>query len=586
MKKLLLQLFFVLSLHQFFCGCSDSEIEMKLRSIKELGDSDPIMAIAQLDSLSSAALSKSKRTVMLHDLLRIRLRDKAYMLPESDEEIIRIVDYFCQQGNNQEQQEAYYYAGSIYRDLNDSPRALEYFLKSAQIGQNGRLDSDSLLLRNAYSNISSLYTQVQDFVQALAYMKKEKELSVALNRRTMKTEIRMGIAFANCDSVAKAIDAFDAAISLADESADNRQKLETIATALYYYSYYNKEERATRCYDLLRNKEETMHCQNGPLALAEFHRMTGDVDSAIYYLDFILHNDQDIMKRYDAVQSLFNLYKWEQKIAEANEYASYFILLNDTLNLKKHQDFVETATNQYEYYRNKEEEHKIKDEKEVYYYGMLVTSMLAIFALLMFVIIFEWYKNKHLRQTLSISNELKAINIQKLQMAEEVAKKEKELNTTKEALSLSVRELIDTQEKLSVVNSKLRESQTDLKQKEELLKEKTMQNEAIIEQLHREEFGTTAENVIQHIKEASKGHRQLNASDWQQLFHTIDRLHPNFKALVIKNIKNITDSQMRFCYLLQIGLTNGEIENLLDVSRGTIWRWRKAYDWASHLSGE
>lgn len=198
-----------------FIGCSDSGIETELRSIKEFGNTDPNTALKQLDSLSAVSSFTTKRTEMLRDMLRIRLRDKAYMMPESDTEIIRIVDYFSKHGSGQEQQEAYYYAGSIYRDLNDTPRSLVNFLKSLEVGQDSGLNVDSLLLRNAYSNISLLYTQVQNFVQALAYMQKEKELSIALNRRTMKTELRMGIAFANCDSVAKAIEAFDAAISLA-----------------------------------------------------------------------------------------------------------------------------------------------------------------------------------------------------------------------------------------------------------------------------------------------------------------------------------------------------------------------------------
>lgn len=105
-----------------------------------------------------------------------------------------------------------------------------------------------------------------------------------------------------------------------------------------------------------------MHCQNGPLAFAEYHRMVGNADSTIHYLAYIQHNDPDIMKRYDAVQSLFNIYQWDKKYAQANEYAEHFILLNDTLNLKKHQDLAETANNQFQYYRNWKEEERIKKD--------------------------------------------------------------------------------------------------------------------------------------------------------------------------------------------------------------------------------
>lgn len=212
---------------------------------------------------------------------------------------------------------------------------------------------------------------------------------------------------------------------------------------------------------------------------------------------------------------------------------------------------------------------------------MVTASILIVLIVLIFGIIIERYKNKHLCQTLSLTNDLKAINLQKMQVEEEAKKKEKELSTTQNALSQSVKELIETQNRLSTVNAELRETQIVLKQKEELLREKTIQNQAIITQLHREDFEIAAESVTRQIREASKGHRQLKADDWRQLFHAVDCLYPDFKALVIKNIPNLTDSQMKFCYLVHIGLTNGEIENLLDVSRGTIWRWRKTFEWAS-----
>ncbi|MBR4921953.1 MAG: hypothetical protein IKZ62_11670, partial [Prevotella sp.] len=48
----------------------------------------------------------------------------------SDLMIKKLMSYFEDKGSLNEKQEVFYYAGSVYRDLQDTPRALEYFLKS------------------------------------------------------------------------------------------------------------------------------------------------------------------------------------------------------------------------------------------------------------------------------------------------------------------------------------------------------------------------------------------------------------------------------------------------------------------------
>jgi len=48
---------------------------------------------------------------------------------------------------------------------------------------------------------------------------------------------------------------------------------------------------------------------------------------------------------------------------------------------------------------------------------------------------------------------------------------------------------------------------------------------------------------------------------------------------LLKELGNFTEQQMQVCYLMRIGLAKPQIQNMTNLSRVTIWRWVKKYDW-------
>ena len=142
--------------------------------IKEIGNETPLKALVMLDSLEFEIRDKNNYTQNKYDLLRIRLNDKADNLPTSDNIIKRLMKYFEEEGSIPDKQEVYYYAGSTYRDLQDTPRALEYFFKSLDYAIDNK-ECDPIMLRNTYSNLNYLYYQVQNYTDALKAAIKELE---------------------------------------------------------------------------------------------------------------------------------------------------------------------------------------------------------------------------------------------------------------------------------------------------------------------------------------------------------------------------------------------------------------------------
>ena len=59
----------------------------------------------------------------------------------------------------------------------------------------------------------------------------------------------------------------------------------------------------------------------------------------------------------------------------------------------------------------------------------------------------------------------------------------------------------------------------------------------------------------------------------------MDELNPLFKDRLLKELGTFTEQQMQVFYLMRIGLSKPQIQNMTNLSRVTVWRWVKKYDW-------
>lgn len=132
---------------------------------------------------------------------------------------------------------------------------------------------------------------------------------------------------------------------------------------------------------------------------------------------------------------------------------------------------------------------------------------------------------------------------------------------------------------LTDLNEELKKSSEDLKKKERLLSERMAQNQTFLNLLHQSEFEGKAEDVIFAIRQSSEGKKNMTSADWKQLYKAIDEMYPAFKDQLLKELGTFTEQQMQVCYLMRIGLSKPQIQNMTNLSRVTIWRWVKKYNW-------
>lgn len=118
-----------------------------------------------------------------------------------------------------------------------------------------------------------------------------------------------------------------------------------------------------------------------------------------------------------------------------------------------------------------------------------------------------------------------------------------------------------------------------LKEKEALLEEKIQQNKSYLRLLHQTEIEGSAKDIVSAVRRASQGQYRMEEDDWQALLHAIDELYPTFNDTLSRKLGRIDRQELRVCYLIRIGLSNPQIQNITGLPRTTVWRWVKKNEW-------
>lgn len=559
-------------------SCSKDHSIEKIEQIKIVGDENPSMALIMLDSLNIEIREKSDYAKHKYDLLRIRLNDKADILPNSDIMIKSLINYFEKEGTTNEKQEVFYYAGSIYRDLQDTPRALEYFLKSLDYAIAYK-ECDSIMLRNTYSNLNYLYYQVQNYNDAVDMALEEYNICKKTRGDNILPFMHIGAAYLALDSIKLAKAAFDSAYSHIINSKDISKQQYTLIHLLNNYSELHEMSKAKECLSLMIINPLEDFSAFPCMAFAQYYESLGDNDSAIIYCKRVLDDGTDINNMYDAAKLLYRIYRKMGDVNNTNKYADIYMQLSDSLDFGKRQELAATVNNEYQYHLDQKKEQDLKKEKEKYKSTLIYVSITALLLACIGYIFYVKRRNRHLQIVVALSSELQRISDDDKQLREDIIKKEKELEKSKKSLEKSSDELNKVKQELQRVNDELSEYDDALKVKEQQLAEKMVQNKTFIKLLHQSELEGKAEDVIHAVRQSSTGKKNMTTADWKQLYQAVDELYPSFKDRLLKELGTFTEQQMQVCYLMRIGLSKPQIQNMTNLSRVTIWRWVKKYDW-------
>ena len=548
MRHYLWLMFLLFAALNMTCSNNAKLLEKRMTQIKCIGDTNPELALSMIDSIKSEATNSHSHIRMTYEMLLLRLNDKAYHLATSDIMAKQVVNYFEKNGNDLEKQEAYYYCGSVYRDLDDTPRSLEFFLKAAEIGESYP-KRDSMLLQHTYSNLHALFYNVQDFKNSLIYALNEYDLSCKLNNAGLLQIMHVATAYSMLDSTNKARKMFDQAYRIVCKH-NNDIDYGNLASLIYNLSALGETDKARKCIHILQRQQHYKLGSKDLIAIGKYYDKIGNKDSAAIYYKKVMADQSDFAYAYDASKFLFDLYEGQGNNEEAIKYAKSYVNISDSLDLGKRQEMAATVNNQYQYHLDRNKEMEAERKVAEYRNWGMALALCAIVMVSLFIIF-------------------------------HVKRRNSQLKTLVEQYAASSAEISSVKERLDNINRQLQQSQAELKSKEEMLASKMEQNRSFLSLLHKSELEGRAADVLEAVKNSACGTKRMTAEDWRRIYAAINEIHPNFTSLLTERLGRFTEEQMQVCYLIRAGLTNPQIQNLTGLPRATVWRWVKKFGWAA-----
>ena len=547
---------FLLFSSLFFASCNRPENELLLRQldgIQAMGDTLPRFAIKRLDSIKPLFVNETEYMRNKYALLNIRLRDKADIIHTVDDTIKLICKYFKKHGTAKELQEAYYYMGSVYRDMKDSPNAVTYFLKSAYIAENSD-EKDYAIWENTYSQLSYIYKNQFNYIDALDAILKSLAIAKSAGVADERTYMFVGSRYFDLKDTVQTLKHIDIAINLINSNKKYAENSDLIAMAMGKYAKCGCKEEATHCYKLLELIPEKP--SNYLVNLATYYESYASLDSVATIMSTFYKNKR-VEAKYDASLWLTKYYAAQENYKETAKWAINFVKANRAMINKEKLEHTTNAKNIFQYRRNKEEELEIMQKAAKDRFYLTVVVLVAIIILLGGTGLYYYRKKRLLDIILEKENSIKEIHVL-------IEQKNCELIAGKDEVERKQKELELLAEKNSNLAMQLQGAKSDFKmliaQNSELTKLTLMNN-----------ISCDAKEIINKVKNASVGKYRLNDDEWKELFGAIDKLYPDFTYEVQAKFKKIGEPLLRVCYLLKIGLSGPQIVNLTDYPRQTVW---------------
>lgn len=522
----------IVCLPPFLHACSNDRGEQPLLdSIEQtwqLSETALPEAQTRAEKLSDSVRNASKYVRQKYDLLTIRLRDKQDFIPSSPDSALLTASYFANHGDHVDKERAYYYLGSAYRDLKDYPRAVNHFLKAVDAARLSEC-ADTLIWQNALAQLRSLY---------MLQLNYEEELSVALQSVELAEQSGKNLGWYLMDAASAYKHLHDTlhCLHYCDLSFQVIQREHfpckyngILAYMLAMYSKYNHFEKVDTLLRHLMRLPEDRRPQNYELCLAMCHENVNSIDSAILHFKTSYNKMKTITGRYEASAGLQRCYRQKRDFEQATEWGCCLYDTNDSIIAQRGFEETQRARDAFVYFRNKEKEQAImqRDERIIF---ISVTSCLALLSVTLGVLLFYNYRKKRFMEEIIGKDRL------------------------------------------------LMEQSKELKQRKKINRELTqmaLMNNAT----------DKAENVIAHFSKAAVGQEKVDEDSWKDLMSAIETLYPGFLETVQERLQgNLREPLLRTICLLKIGLKQGQICQVMDTPKQTVWnRIKRAEEICSDL---
>ena len=577
------------------CGGTPQQRNMLSRA-ERLMNNHPDSVLKILDSARNEAPNYPRSLRMKYELLHAAAQNKAYINFTSDSVMKEVVDYYDSHGTANEQLQAHYVLGCVYRDLNDAPKALQCYQDAVDKADTTSEDCNYNLLSRVYNVMGYIYGRQLDPKNSLRllsfayrYALRSKDTVLVINCYEQRVDAYFSLKMKDSViAICKRVSAMYRQMNLNKESAL------ALSPSLLEHLEHGAIVEAKSELDYIERQPGILD-KNGKISgnlnlyyfKGAYYMNIGCMDSAAYYYRRGLNSEENLTNKVELNQGMYQMY---EKLGEKDstvKYVERWVSLYDSLYATLSTSTLQQMQSLYDYSRSqkiaktKSEEARVASNK---FYTILLIVVILLFAFYEFFIYYKRKKNKEIQRLsenlLEKLAELDFLRNENSQNLQDLTMKQTEYDRLCEQ-SASDKNLLSLKEK------DLNSIKYFLAQDKVLLQEKASEIyeiKKILEKYKRVYSQTESKKILDELcqsqiiaklkKLAVKGNH-ASETDLKELKQLIRKSYTGFYMALYERNYHMSDRERLICILVKLGFETSSIANILDSSSSAISNSKK-----------
>ena len=559
-------------------GCAGDGYTPALRTADSLMNDSPSVALAMLDSLKGEAQGWSKARRMRYHLLTMKAQNKAYVDFTSDSLAKDVVEYYDNHGTANDRLLAHYLLGCVYRDLGESPEALQAYYDAISVADTATADCDMSTLASVYGQMSQIFHQQDlphDEVWAWQnYSKFIKETGGAKDYIIAKSQlIRPYYLLGEKDSVLKIISDSYQSLKLMGYTQD---AAEMLPTAIYIYTERKDLLVARQMIDIYE-RESGLFDGNGNIARGREHYYVtkGFFKLAINEMDSAENCFRNAIQTgylSDGYKGLLSVYRHKNVLDSIVHFSLLYEAAQDSLHDNMQMETIHRMSALFNYNRfqklAQDNEKRANKNRMIL---IIIVGLVIIIALILWNL-YQSDKRKKQRELEKLKSDYANAtddynkNLHTLKLLEE---------THKSTISEMLKELIHTQDENISFRQQLEDqiaqyetTKEELENENESLKEKIarlQKEEGISKYIDKSKrFKDTA--IVDRFMLIAESPLMMPEDDeWEELVNTTSDYYPELIRDMDK-LQGISVQEIRLCILVAMSIRESDVARMMGVS--------------------
>ena len=563
----------------FFMACDEhhSRATALLCRADSLTASCPDSAFQLLESCKSEIASWPESQQMRFHLLHAKAQNKAYVPFTSDTMMNAAVDYYDRNGTANEQMEAHYLLGCVYRDLSDAPKALSAYHDALECADTTADDCNYNILSRVCAQMSDLFYYQNLFENQLASLDRASHYSY-LAKDTFAAQL----IYSQKMDAYKMLMLPDSMLYVSEKASNyfreagyNEMAAGISFVPVRYLLDCGEITKAKEYMDLFEHEsglfDENNNIEPGRevyyYTKGYYYLKTSQYDSAEYFFRKELITGKDFNNQNAGSRGLALLFQKIHKPDSAAKYALYSYEMNDSVYAHKvTEEVAKTKTlydyTRYEHYAQQEKERADRERSKT-----IFVVFLALIVISVIVTLFWMMRKRHRAAYRRAVRNLGEAQNTILHLREHEA-------MLKSAIEKYAEEHIESEElivEMANLKSSIQEYEEEIKRQK-----------SILDRYHQKEI-LTKENVDQKINQsdiykhlriiANQG-KHLTDEDWKQLMQLVFGLLPGFYQLLSSKERELSRLDYQICILDRLGIEPRRMQYLLGISESYVSRKR------------